>query len=543
MSPARATVLRGIAASRGEAAGPVFVVREGPAEGGRAAADFDSAAQAVAMRLDAIADQATSRPEGAAILRAQAAMARDPVLAASVRERQGRGENLAAAIKSATDAYADRLLELDDAYLRQRAADVREIGRLLIAEAEGGIGSRLGGLRSPAVVVARDLSPADTLSVAGDLLLALVTEEGGLTSHTAIVARELGIPAVVGLQGAVAAAAGHAGVRVDGDAGEVTFMDSAEPRQARSMTRLIDAASAPVPVLANAGSVEAATSAAARGAAGIGLFRTEFMFMAQHGPMSEDDQAATYARVCDALPGRVVVVRTLDAGADKPLPFLPPATEANPQLGRRGVRLWLGNEELCRPQVRALLRCAATHPRMQVMLPMVGARPEMVAARALFAAEAASLGVGVPDIGMMVEVPAVAAALEAFQGVTDFVSLGTNDLTQYAVAADRGMDWPDDLGVFNPGVLRLIATVIESARRMAIGAGACGEMAGRPEGGIFLVGVGATSLSMTADSIPAVVEATSRLGGERCATAAREALQADSARGALAVLRSALAEA
>jgi phosphoenolpyruvate-protein kinase (PTS system EI component) len=238
-----------------------------------------------------------------------------------------------------------------------------------------------------------------------------------------------------------------------------------------------------------------------------------------------------------------VVVRTLDAGADKPLPYLPPALEPNPQLGRRGVRLWLARQELWKPQIRALLRAAAVNSNVKVMLPMVAARSEMIAVRRLFAAEAESLGLQVPELGIMVEVPAVAAALGAFKGTTDFVSLGTNDLTQYTAAADRGLEWDIDLSELNPGVLRLIAMVVRDARTMGVQAGVCGELAARPVGAIFLVGVGVSSLSMSANAMEAVVEATSRLGSTRCAEAAQRALESDCGSAALAALSGALAQA
>jgi phosphoenolpyruvate-protein kinase (PTS system EI component) len=237
-----------------------------------------------------------------------------------------------------------------------------------------------------------------------------------------------------------------------------------------------------------------------------------------------------------------VVIRTLDAGSDKPLPYLRGAAEPNPALGRRGARLWLEHEELWRPQVRALVRVAAGNPNLEVMLPMVAAREEMLIARRRFAAEARRLGVRVPRLGMMVEVPAVAAALDAFAGAAEFISLGTNDLTQYTVAADRELEWDQRLGEFNPGVLRLIALAAWSARRLGMEVAVCGELAGRPEGALFLAGVGVESLSMTADALPRVAELLGRVGVERARAAAHAALEERTAARALARLR-ALAEA
>lgn len=543
MSAAVQVGVKGIGASNGVATGPIFVAGGTSGTVGEVK-DFAAAAEAAASRLEGVARSLPgSGAESAAILRAQEAMVRDPALAAAVRGLQEAGHSLPVAIAEAAHEYADRLASLEDPYLRERAADVREAARLLVAEVMGTSASRLSELRRPSIVIAHELSPADTLSVPNGLLLGFVTEVGGLTSHAAIVARELGIPAVVNAEGAVSAAAGHAAAEIDGTAGEVTFIETSEERAADTAKPRLDLHAAPVDLMANIGSVHAAHAAARRGASGVGLFRTEFMFMAEDGPMSEDEQLAVYMAVCDAMSPHPVVVRTLDAGADKPLRYLPAAQEANPQLGHRGVRLWLAHEELWRPQVRALLRAAKARRNLKVMLPMVAARREMLAARELFNSEAKALGADVPDIGMMVEVPAVAAALNAFDGVADFISLGTNDLTQYTVAADRGIDWEEDLGELNPGVLRLIAKVAADARLMGIPAGVCGELAGRPHGAVFLVGVGVTSLSMTADAMPAVLEATARLGRAGCERAAIRALAARDARTASAVLLSALAQA
>ncbi|MBO0707945.1 MAG: hypothetical protein J2P44_06225, partial [Candidatus Dormibacteraeota bacterium] len=299
----------------------------------------------------------------------------------------------------------------------------------------------------------------------------------------------------------------------------------------------------PVTLMANVASVEAALAAARRGARGIGLFRTEFMFMSASGPMSEEEQLGTYSAACSAMAPYPVVVRTLDAGADKRLPYLAQRSEKNPQLGRRGVRLWLARPELWRPQVRALLRAAAAYPNLEVMAPMIAGREEMLALRRRFQAEARALGVAVPRLGMMVEVPAVAAALDAFAGAADFVSFGTNDLTQYAVAADRELLWSRWLGPANPGVLHLIANAAASAQRLGMRSGVCGESAGEPLLAIFLTGVGVGSLSMPADKLPEVAGAIRRVGPAGCREAAAAALRSPTAAGALARLRHVLAKA
>jgi phosphoenolpyruvate-protein kinase (PTS system EI component) len=289
--------------------------------------------------------------------------------------------------------------------------------------------------------------------------------------------------------------------------------------------------------MANVGSAQAAQLAAARGAAGIGLFRTELLFLGREGPPAEERQAEEYATACRTMAPHPVVVRTLDAGSDKALSYLPAEHEANPALGRRGIRLWLAHEGLHRPQIRALLRVAAEHPNLRVMLPMIGARDEVLAARRLFEREARRRRLRLPPLGMMVELPAVAVDLDAFSGVVDFVSLGTNDLTQYALGADRELDLGPGLSELNPGVLRLISGCVHSAARLGLDAGVCGEMAGTPEGAVFLAGIGATSLSMSANSLERVLRTLTRFGIERCREVSAAALAAPDAAAARRALR------
>ncbi len=283
-----ATALRGTGASSGRAAGPVFLATEEAPAGSMAATDASSAIASVASRLETLAEASSTLKEGADILRAQAEMARDPSLAAAIEAELLGGKPLRQATKDAAERYAQRLEALEDTYLRERGADIREVGRLLSLEAAGMAGSRLAGLKSPSIVFAHELSPADTLGVDSKLLLGLVTEIGGRTSHAAIVARELGIPAVVSAAGACEAAAHYPAAEIDGDSGEVRLLEQVQRRTSTVARATIDVSAAPVRIMANVGSAAAAVAAAGRGAAGIGLFRTEFMFMAEHGPMPED---------------------------------------------------------------------------------------------------------------------------------------------------------------------------------------------------------------------------------------------------------------
>jgi phosphoenolpyruvate-protein kinase (PTS system EI component) len=254
------------------------------------------------------------------------------------------------------------------------------------------------------------------------------------------------------------------------------------------------------------------------------------LFLGREQPMPEDEQVAVYAAACGAMAPHPVVVRCLDVGSDKAFAYLPPSRpEPNPALGRRGLRLWLLHEELSGPQARALVRVAREYANLEVMFPMVGAPEEMALARASLDMAAKSTGGRVPRLGMMVELPSAALALDAFHPLIEFISLGTNDLTQYSLGIDRQLDWEPYLTEFSPGVLRIIETAVHRARELGIESAVCGEMAGSGEGAVFLAGVGVDALSMAPAAIPAVLEVLIKLGAPTCALAAKAALQASDA--------------
>lgn len=516
-----------------------------PGETGEPLQVLRAAAERAAADLEELADRARPRnPEGAEVLEAQALMLRDPGIEEEVERAVGAGTPLPDAITTAFAAYAEQVEALGDEYLAARAADVREVSRLLLRTLAGGATSRLAGLPGPRIVVAGELSPVDTLSADPGLLRGIVTETGGRTSHAAIVARELGIPAVMGVPGAVAAARSALGAQVDGDAGTVRFTAEIGADDQALATARLHLEDVFVRLMANAGSPAAAQSAAERGALGIGLLRTELLFLGRASPVDEAEQERVYAAACDAMAPHPVVVRTVDAGSDKPLPYLPSdAPEPNPALGRRGIRLWLAHPELAAAQARALLRASADRPNLRVMFPMVAAPAEVRSAKALFDAEAAALGVGLPHLGMMLETPAAATGLAAYAGLIDFVSLGTNDLAQYALGADRELAWGAELSEWNPGVLRLIEHAAAAAAGLGIELGACGEMAGTVEGAVFLAGLGAGSLSMAVASLEPVSGVLRGLGRDGCAEATRAALAARSAQEALDRIRARIAQA
>jgi multiphosphoryl transfer protein len=374
-----------------------------------------------------------------------------------------------------------------------------------------------------------------------------VTARGGATGHAAILARALGIPAVVGAGATVLAIPEGTPLIVDGTAGTVdvdpdpgTVATHEARRAAADAERAAALAGAAEPgaladgrrieVFANVGSVAEARLAVDGGAEGVGLLRTEFLFLDRATPPDEEEQVAVLREIAAALGGRPVIVRTLDAGADKPLPFLRQDPEDNPFLGVRGIRLSLAQPELFRAQLRAIVRVAAEHP-VKVMFPMVATRGELRAARALLDEVRDELGADAQlEVGVMVEVPALALQAAELAPDVDFFSIGTNDLAQYTMAAERGnAALADLLDEARAPVLALIAAVVAAADAHGRWVGVCGELAGDPEAAVQLAGLGVGELSMAASRIPAVKAALREVDAEAAEAAARAALPAGSA--------------
>jgi phosphotransferase system enzyme I (PtsI) len=493
----------------------------------------------VAVAADLTARGFLAGGDAQAVLEAQAMMARDPELLADAERRIAVGSTAERAVYDACAAYRDLLLGAGE-YLAGRVADLEDVRNRIVARLLGVPMPGVPDSDEPYVLVARDLAPADTALLDTALVLGIVTEEGGPTSHSAILARALGVPAVVGVPGAAELPEG-AVLAVDGSTGEVVVAPSEERQEglralAERRKAELAAVQEPghtsdghlVPLLANIGGPADVAAAVEAGAEGVGLLRTEFLLGDRESGAeapSESRQAEAYREVLSAFPGRRVVVRVLDAGADKPLGFLTAADEPNPALGMRGVRTLLQHPEVLRTQLLALARAAEGLPvHLEVMAPMVADRAD---ARA-FAEACRAAGLRA-SVGAMVETPSAALRARSLLREVEFLSVGTNDLAQYTFAADRQAAALSRLqDPWHPALLDLVAMTAEAARREAKGCGVCGEAAADPLLACVLTGLGVTSLSMTPAAIARVRAALATCTLAQCRRAAAAARTADS---------------
>ncbi len=528
--------LQGLPASPGVALGPAWWFRRaahGPlrARGDDPAVErarLEVARQQAAAELAALQQAQRDRlpSEGLAIFEAQALMLQDPELLARVEAALAEGASAEAAWSQAVDAFAAQLAGLPDPYFQARAADVRDMGNRVLCHLLG-LSEEPAMPAHPVIVVADDLLPSETIRLDPQRVLAFVTEGGGPTAHAAILARRLGVPAVVAVGSALRTVPDGVTLLVDGEAGWVEVepapeaIRQARERQARWQAERARAEAAahepaltrdgvPIEVAANVGSLEDAREAFQKGADGVGLLRTEFLYLERAVAPTEAEEVAAYRALLEAMGGKPLVVRTLDVGGDKPLPYLPMPPEPNPFLGVRGVRLSRQHPELLRQQLRALLRASAGFP-LRIMFPMVSTVEEIRWLRALLdevRADLAREGVSPPEdlqVGMMVEVPAAALLAERFLPWVDFFSIGTNDLTQYALAADRTN--PAVAGMadgLHPAVLRLIRQVTAAAEGTGKWVGVCGELAGDLQAVPVLIGLGVRELSVNPVRVPEV---------------------------------------
>ncbi|HTL40393.1 MAG TPA: phosphoenolpyruvate--protein phosphotransferase [Pseudolysinimonas sp.] len=538
--------LHGVGVGRGVAVGPVLTMPEPlpePAEqkhGGDAVAE-KAAVQAAVTSAAADLQERAGRADGAGreVIEAAIQMAQDPMLADDVAARIDAGSTGERAVFEAFRSFQEQLTALGG-YMAERAADLADVSQRIIAALRGVPVPGVPESGTPFILIARDLAPADTALLDLTKVLGLITRDGGPTSHTAILARAKSIPAIVGV-GADAVVAEGTRVILDAASGIVTVdpsdADLAEAerriaeRAAQAAAPITDGALADgtkVPLLANLGSPKDAAAAVELGAEGVGLFRTEFLFLDSSTAPSVEDQQAQYIELLTHFPGKKVVVRALDAGADKPLSFLNDAHEENPALGLRGLRALRAKTEILHDQLQALKNAQdETDADLWVMAPMVADAAETE----WFVDYGRQLGLH--TVGVMAEVPSLAVVADQVAAIADFVSIGTNDLTQYTLAADRMLGtvaaYQDP---WHPAVLRLVKLLGEAGAAAGKPVGICGEAAADPQLAVVLVGLGATTLSMTPAALADVRAELATVTLEQARAKATAALAATTASGA-----------
>ncbi|MGO3757833.1 MAG: phosphoenolpyruvate--protein phosphotransferase [Agrococcus casei] len=508
--------LHGVGVGRGIAAGKALRMpdrltppTDAPLEG-----DAEGEVQRATDALHQVAGDLMSRGEtvgGEAqdVLQAAALMAQDPALADDVAARIRAGVNAEFAVQEAFGQFKQMLVALGG-YMAERATDLDDVAQRVIAQLRGVPAPGVPMSDEPFVLIARDLAPADTATLDLDKVLGLVTQDGGPTSHTAILARSKSITAIVGVPELLDKVSDRQLIIADARSGEVTLDPTAEQQEAAEAERIKRAEVAnapitpgaladgtPVQLLANVGRPEEAAAALELGAEGVGLFRTEFLFLDSKTPPTVEQQTEQYAAMLRAFEGKKVVVRVLDAGADKPLAFLNDDDEENPALGLRGIRALRANEKVLRDQLQALADAdAATDADLWVMAPMIANAEETEYFVTI------SREYGLKTVGAMAEVPSIALQGSQVLERCDFVSIGTNDLTQYTFAADRLLGTVAQFqDPWQPAVLRLVGMLGDAGAAADKPVGVCGEAATDPALAAVLVGLGVTSLSMSAAAL------------------------------------------
>ena len=540
--------LHGVGVGRGIAVGPILRMPDPLPEPtddrhtGDAAAEYARVQKSLsAVASELAAKGASAGGEAQAVLEAASMMAQDPMLTDDVKERIEAGKSGERAVFEAFAAFQEILVGMGG-YMAERATDLGDVSQRIIANLRGVLAPGVPTSDTPFILIAADLAPADTALLDLDRVLGLITRDGGPTSHTAILARSKSIPAIVGVTGALEIADGTV-VIMDAAAGLVTIepteaaiVDANSRIAARAATStipVVDGAlsdGTKIPLLANVGSPKDGLEAVELGAEGVGLFRTEFLFLDSKTAPTVADQQARNTELLSFFPGKKVVVRALDAGADKPLAFLNSAHEENPALGLRGLRALRASEQILLDQLTALKGAQdATEADLWVMAPMVADAEET----RYFVKLGKALGL--KTVGVMAEIPSLALMADQVLAAADFVSIGTNDLTQYTMAADRMLgsvaSYQDP---WHPAVLRLVKMLGDAGAAAGKGVGICGEAAADPQLAVVLVGLGATTLSMTPAALADVRAELATVNPEQARARADAALGASTAAGARA---------
>jgi len=562
---------RGTPAAPGMVSGPALVWKKSSLKTPRYQANtveteqsrLDQAIVSAHTGIQALSDslEAEGLSDEAAVFQAHVMLLEDKSLGKKVRGILEQGWNAEAAWTDAIESYAQQLEKLPDPTFALRAADLRDIGarvlRILLGREDEG---KAIPLSRPSIIVARDLAPSETVALDRNKIMGFCTAEGGPTSHTAILAKALGLPAVVNLGEEILGVATGERLLVNGQSGsviatpdealeaqfhlekdQISIKSEEELANAKQVAETADGRK--VEVVANIGSVRDAETALKSGAEGVGLLRTEFLFLNRNSPPSEDEQYQVYRQILDVMDTRPVVVRTIDAGGDKEIAYLNIAQEANPFLGWRAIRLCLAQPELFKTQLRALLRAGVGHD-LRIMFPMISTLQEVREGKRLLTEagdEIKSRGLSmIPRvlIGIMVEIPSVAIQADLFAREVDFFSVGTNDLTQYIMAADRTNPKLAHLNdACNPAVIRQIHAASVAAHHQGIWIGVCGEMAGDLDAIPILLGLGIDELSMSPFLIPAAKSLIRRWRTDQAQSLAEHVLNLESAAAVRAYVR------
>lgn len=529
-------MLKGIAASDGIAAAKAYMLVQPDLSFSETSIDdpeaeikrLDDAVEASKSELELIKQKATENlgEEEAQVFEAHLTILADPELLGQIKDKIKNDKvNAEAALKSVTDMFIEMFEAMtDNAYMQERAGDIRDVTKRIMSHLLGVTLPNPALIQEEVVIVAHDLTPSDTAQLDRNYVKGFITDIGGRTSHSAIMSRTLEIPAVVGSGSATTDIQEGEMVIIDGINGDAlvdpTDAELADYKQKAAefaaqkeeWVRLKDAKSVSadgkeVLLGANIGTPDDVLGANDNGAEAVGLFRSEFLYMNSNELPTEDEQYEAYKAALEGMSGKQVVVRTMDIGGDKELPYLPLPEEQNPFLGYRAIRICLDRQDIFRTQLRALLR-ASKYGRLAIMFPMIATVQEFKDAKAIFEEEKANLvasGVEVSDdiqVGMMMEIPAAAMIADKLAKYADFFSIGTNDLIQYSMAADRGNERVSYLyQPYNPSILRLIKNIIDASHKEGKWTGMCGEMAGDQIAVPLLLGLGLDEFSMSATSI------------------------------------------